>query len=48
MHAIECPNPECLSKNKIKLYLPITNEWSDRSKPNIEDKVYLISFIIIK
>ena len=47
MHSIECPNPNCLSKNKNKLYLPITNEWSDRSKPNIEDKVYLINFIII-
>ena len=47
MHAIECPNPECLSKTKNKLYLPITNEWSDRTKPNIEDRVYLISFIII-
>ncbi len=47
IHSIECPNPECISKNKNKLYLPITNEWSDRTKPNIEDKVYLINFIII-
>ena len=23
IHSIECPNPECLSKNKNKLYLPI-------------------------
>ena len=47
MHSLECPNHNCISKcgNK-KLYLPLTNEWSDGSKKIIEDKVYLINFII--
>ena len=47
MHSIECPNFECVSKNKNRLYLPITNEWSDRTKPNVDDKVFLINFVII-
>ena len=47
MHIIECPNPNCLSKNKEKLYLPISDEWSDRTKPLIEDKVFLLNFIIV-
>ena len=47
IHSLECPNDECISKKKKKLYLPITNEWSDKTKPNIEDKVYLFNFIII-
>lgn len=47
MHAIECPNPTCLSKTKNKIYLPITNEWSDRTKPVINDKVYLLNFVIV-
>ena len=47
MHAIECPNVNCLSKTKNKLYLPMTNEWSDRTKPNIDDKVFLLNFITI-
>ena len=47
MHSLECPNFECISKNKKRLYLPITNEWSNRNKPNVEDKVFLINFIII-
>ena len=47
MHAIECPNPNCLSKNRNKIYLPMTNEWSDRTKPVINDKVYLLHFIIV-
>ena len=32
--------------NKNRLYLPITNEWSNRTKPNVEDKVFLMNFII--
>ena len=47
MHNIECPNPECLAKKNQKLYLPITEEWSDRSKLLIEDRVFLINYIII-
>ena len=47
MHSIECPNPNCISKHKDKIYLPMTNEWSDRTKTNIEDKVFLIHFIVV-
>ena len=47
IHAIECPNPLCLSKTKEKIYLPMSNEWSDRTKPLIHDKVFLINFIIV-
>ena len=47
MHAIECPNPTCLSKTKDKIYLPMSNEWSDRTKPLIHDRVFLINFIIV-
>ena len=45
MHVLECPNKECISKTKKKLYLPITNEWSDRTKLFIEDRVFMINFI---
>ena len=47
IHSIECPNPNCISKTKNKLYLPMTGEWSDRTKPFIDDKVFLINFITI-
>ena len=47
IHSIECPNINCISRNNDKLYLPMTDEWSDRTKPNIEDKVYLLNFIIM-
>lgn len=47
-HMIECPNPECISKNKDKkIYLPITDEWSQRDKSEINDKVFLLNFLII-
>ena len=46
MHVLECPNKKCISKSKQRLYLPITNEWSDRSKLFIEDRVFMINFII--
>ena len=47
MHSIECPNSNCIVKNKEKIYLPMINEWSDRSKSNIDDKIFLIHFIIM-
>ena len=47
MHAIECPNENCLTKNRNKIYLPIANEWSDRSKPLINDRVFLMNFIVV-
>ena len=46
LHIIECPNSKCLTKTKQKLYLPASEEWSDRSKPFIIDKVFLNSLII--
>ena len=30
IHILECPIKNCKSKTKVKWYLPITNEWSDR------------------
>ena len=47
MHSIECPNLDCLTKNKKKIYLPISNEWSDRSKQAINDNVFLLHFVIV-
>ena len=46
MHSLECPNPDCLTKNTKAIYLPISNEWSDRTKPVINDQVFLLQFII--
>ena len=46
MHVLECPNKKCIAKTKQKLYLPITDEWSDRSKLFIEDRVFMINFVI--
>ena len=47
MHELECPSSDCITKKKkTKLYLPITNEWSDRSKLLIEDRVFMINFIV--
>jgi PAS domain S-box-containing protein len=46
-HVLECPNPECPTKHKDKkIYLPISNEWTDRSKPEICDKVYLLNLLL--
>ena len=47
MHAIECPNEKCLVKTNNKIYLPKDEEWSDRKKPFIYDKVFLNSFIVV-
>ena len=46
MHLLECPDKKCISKTHKRLYLPITDEWSDRSKLFIEDRVFMINFII--
>ena len=46
LHIIECPNSKCLTKTKQKLYLPSSEEWSDRTKPFIIDKVFLNCLII--
>ena len=47
LHVIECPNPDCVTKTRKKLYLPLTNEWSDRTKPFILDFVFLRNFIVV-
>jgi PAS domain S-box-containing protein len=48
LHIAECPNPECLAKNKDKkIYLPITNEWSNREKNEINDKVFLVNLLLV-
>ena len=46
MHVIECPNPLCPSKNKNHLFLPLTNQWSNRKKENINDEIFLKIFIV--
>ena len=47
IHVLECPNPKCLIKTKQTLYLPSKNEWFDRSKPFIDDNVFLNSLIVV-
>ena len=46
VHKIECKNSSCLTKNKNKIYLPKLEEWSNREKTLIEDKIFLNHFII--
>ena len=47
MHSVECPNPNCLIKTSEPIYLPIAMKWSDRTKKQIDDDVFLKNFIII-
>ena len=47
IHSIECPNNSCITKTKEKIYLPIENAWSDRSKQFIDDKIFLKFFIVV-
>ena len=47
MHEVECPNPNCLTKTKGKIYLPLTNKWNDNSRKEVEDEVFLKNFIVI-
>jgi len=46
IHIIECPNKNCILKNKEELFLPKTEKWSDRSKPFILDDILLSHFLI--
>ena len=46
LHIIECPLENCSTKNNEKIYLPMTNEYSDRSKPYIYDTIFLHNLII--
>ena len=47
MHIIECPNPSCILKNKEKIFLPISNKWSYRTKNSTDDEIFLNNFIIV-
>ena len=47
MHKIECPNRFCTLKNTKPIYLPMAMKWSDRTKDQIDDDVFLKSFIVI-
>ena len=47
MHEVECPNPNCLTKKKGNIYLPLTNKWNDQSKKEVEDDVFLKNFVVI-
>ena len=47
IHALECPNKLCLTKNNKKIYLPVTNEWSHRNLIPSSDQIYLKNFIPI-
>ena len=46
LHMIECPNNDCVTKKKEKLYLPLLNEWTDRKKPFINDLIFLYNYIL--
>lgn len=46
-HSIECPTPNCITKSKKKLYLPSAEEWSNRTKPEVTDKVFLLNLVIV-
>ena len=46
MHSIECPNPVCISKNKNRVFLPNLNKWSERTKENFDDEIFLKNFLI--
>ena len=46
LHMLECPDEKCLTKVKKNIYLPASEEWSDRSKPFIIDKIFLNHVVI--
>ena len=46
VHKNECKNPLCLAKNNKKIYLPKLEEWSNREKNLIDDKIFLYHYII--
>ena len=51
MHELECPNNNCILKNKDRenkyLYLPLSNKWNDPAKKEYEDEVFLKNFLIV-
>ena len=46
LHISECPNNNCVTKTTEKIYLPMTNNWSDRSKPILDDLIFLDYYIL--
>jgi len=46
IHKIECPNENCVSKNKKKIYLPKTDEWSLNQTSSTKDKIFLNVFVV--
>ena len=48
MHKIECPNPNCITKIKSNLYLPLKNKWNNPIKKEIDDEIFLKNFIVSK
>ena len=46
MHQIECPSNKCITKNNQKIYLPKTNQWSNRKIPFIIDQIFLKNYIL--
>jgi hypothetical protein len=48
LHSIECPSHDCITKHKNKkLFLPLNEEWSNRDKPEINDRVFLLNLVIV-
>lgn len=48
LHSIECPSQDCITKQKNKrLFLPVNEEWSNRDKPEINDRVFLLNLVIV-
>ena len=45
LHIRECPKINCPIANNDKLFLPLTEEWTDRSKNFLNDNIYLYFFI---
>ena len=46
IHKIECSNDNCVSKNKKKIYLPKTDEWSLNETSSVKDKIFLNVFVV--
>jgi hypothetical protein len=46
LHISECPNSNCITKTNDKIYLPMTDNWSDRSKPILDDLIFLDYYVL--
>jgi len=45
MHISECPFSDCPTKKKERIYLPLSEEWTNRNILEINDKIFLMNFI---